>query len=179
MPSSALSQRGGSPGIEPHAEMSSYKQAVFRALTPKQGYVLPLAVPPIYFHMCADVGLYVRFQSCNAEVDGCQHDAISIGASSYCDGTRPRNVAVAAGSSFTWRSDGAVANAGWTICFAPVTGPPDDGGAPPNTTWSRRSRRQVCSTGYSSPSDTSYSCSGTGLTSMPPRWSFRNATNTM
>ena len=49
LPSSALTQRGGSPGIEPHAEMSSYKQAVFRALTPKQGYVLPLT----YTSICA------------------------------------------------------------------------------------------------------------------------------
>ena len=49
----------------------------------------------------------------------CSYDAIYIGSSSYCGGAGPSTVVVAAGSTFTWLSDHAITNAGWTICFAP------------------------------------------------------------
>ena len=45
------------------------------------------------------------------------YDYVTIGGIRYEGSTGPTGVAVAAGSTFTWRSDGSVTNAGWTICF--------------------------------------------------------------
>ena len=47
-----------------------------------------------------------------------EYDYVTIGEISYHGSTSPSGVAVAAGSNFTWRSDGSVVNAGWTICLA-------------------------------------------------------------
>ena len=54
--------------------------------------------------------------SFNTEVD---YDYITIGSTRYHDSTGPSGVAVAAGSTFSWRSDSTVTNSGWTICLAP------------------------------------------------------------
>ena len=45
-------------------------------------------------------------------------DYITIGATRYEGSTGPNGVAVAAGSTFSWRSDNSNTNAGWTICHA-------------------------------------------------------------
>ena len=45
------------------------------------------------------------------------YDWVTIGDAQYQGSTGPISVAVAANSTFTWRSDGSVTNAGWTICF--------------------------------------------------------------
>ena len=45
-------------------------------------------------------------------------DTITIGGTSYSGTAGPVGVAVAAGSYFTWRSDGSVTRAGWTICLS-------------------------------------------------------------
>ena len=45
------------------------------------------------------------------------YDYVAIGGTRYQGRAGPNGVAVAAGSFFTWRSDGSVTNAGWTICF--------------------------------------------------------------
>ena len=44
-------------------------------------------------------------------------DYVTIGGDRYQGSTGPDGVAVAAGSNFTWQSDGSVTNAGWTICW--------------------------------------------------------------
>ena len=44
------------------------------------------------------------------------YDYITIGGIRYEGSTGPTGVAVAAGSTFTWLSDGSVTRAGWTIC---------------------------------------------------------------
>ena len=46
------------------------------------------------------------------------YDYVTINGQRFQGTTGPSNVAVAAGSSFTWRSDGSVANSGFTICWA-------------------------------------------------------------
>ena len=51
-------------------------------------------------------------------------DFVTIGGTRYRGSTGPRNVLVAAGSSFTWRTDHSVTNEGWTICLRPVYRPP-------------------------------------------------------
>ena len=43
-------------------------------------------------------------------------DDVTIGSTRYCGSLGPNGVAVAAGSTFSWRSDGSVIGAGWTIC---------------------------------------------------------------
>ena len=48
-------------------------------------------------------------------------DYVQIGSASYCGTAGPSNVAVAAGSTFTWTSDDTVAESGWTICLMPGT----------------------------------------------------------
>jgi len=47
------------------------------------------------------------------------YDYVTIGGTRYSGGTGPSNVAVAAGSTFTWRSDSSITNAGFTICWTP------------------------------------------------------------
>jgi len=47
------------------------------------------------------------------------YDYVTIGGTRYSGGTGPSNVAVAAGSTFTWRSDSSITSAGFTICWAP------------------------------------------------------------
>ena len=47
---------------------------------------------------------------------GCISDYVTIGSTRYCGSLGPNGVAVAAGSTFSWRSDGSVIGAGWTIC---------------------------------------------------------------
>ena len=46
------------------------------------------------------------------------YDYLTINGQRFQGTTGPNNVAVAAGSSFTWRSDGSIANTGFTICWA-------------------------------------------------------------
>jgi len=56
----------------------------------------------------------------NVEPDStCRSDFVTIDGTKYCGGTGPSNVAVAAGSTFTWHSDGDIIRAGWTICLTP------------------------------------------------------------
>ena len=47
-------------------------------------------------------------------------DHVTIAGERYVGAVGPSNVAVAAGSTFTWSSDGSVTNSGWTICLAPT-----------------------------------------------------------
>ena len=44
-------------------------------------------------------------------------DYVNISDILYRGNTGPNGVAVAAGSTFAWGSDGSVTNAGWTICL--------------------------------------------------------------
>ena len=44
-------------------------------------------------------------------------DYVNISGILYRGSTGPNGVAVAAGSTFAWGSDGSVTNAGWTICL--------------------------------------------------------------
>ena len=54
-----------------------------------------------------------------SEGQGCEWDYVDIGGTRYCNTIgRPYHVAVAAGSTFTWRSDHSGTFAGWTICFS-------------------------------------------------------------
>lgn len=46
------------------------------------------------------------------------YDYVTINGQRFEGTAGPNNVAVAAGSLFTWRSDGSVTNSGWTICWA-------------------------------------------------------------
>ena len=57
-------------------------------------------------------------------------DRVTIGGTPYRGLTGPNGVAVAAGSLFTWRSDGSVTRAGWTICWSATPPPPTT--APPS-----------------------------------------------
>ena len=45
------------------------------------------------------------------------YDHVTIGGRSYAGSTGPNGVAVAAGSTFTGRSDRSIINSGWTICL--------------------------------------------------------------
>ena len=57
----------------------------------------------------------------SADSERCPYDYIQIGGTRYCNGVGhpPSHIfAVAAGSTFTWQSDGSVTHAGWTICFS-------------------------------------------------------------
>ena len=45
------------------------------------------------------------------------NDGVTIGGHSYSGSTGPSNVAVTAGSTFTWSSDGSNTDIGWTICL--------------------------------------------------------------
>jgi len=45
------------------------------------------------------------------------YDYVTIGGTRYSGGTGPSDVAVAAGSTFTWRSDSSITRAGFTICW--------------------------------------------------------------
>jgi len=47
-----------------------------------------------------------------------RYDYVTIGGTRYEGSTGPSNVAVAAGSTFSWRADGSVTNSGWVICHA-------------------------------------------------------------
>ena len=81
-----------------------------------------------------------RFETCTIEVaaDGalssvgpfqvqaytqrCNHgDRIEVGERRFCGNTAPAGIEVSAVSNFTWRSDGSVGRANWTICWAPLT----------------------------------------------------------
>jgi len=44
-------------------------------------------------------------------------DYVTIGSDRYYGSNGPSNVAVAAGSTFSWRADHSVTNTGWVICF--------------------------------------------------------------
>lgn len=46
------------------------------------------------------------------------YDYVTIGETQYQGRTGPSSVAVAAGSTFSWRSDGSGTYSGWTICLA-------------------------------------------------------------
>ena len=46
------------------------------------------------------------------------YDYVTIGVARYQGNGGPSGVAVTAGSTFTWQSDGSITNAGWTICFS-------------------------------------------------------------
>ena len=46
------------------------------------------------------------------------YDYVTIGGARYQGNGGPSGVAVTAGSTFTWQSDGSITNAGWTICFS-------------------------------------------------------------
>ena len=45
------------------------------------------------------------------------YDYVTIGGTRYDGSTGPNGVAVAAGSTFAWQSDGSITNSGWTICL--------------------------------------------------------------
>ena len=47
------------------------------------------------------------------------YDYVTIGGTQYSGSSGPNNVAVAAGTSFSWYADGSVTYPGWTICLAP------------------------------------------------------------
>ena len=47
------------------------------------------------------------------------YDTITIGGTEYNGDTGPLLVAVAAGTSVAWRTDGSVTGDGWTICLTP------------------------------------------------------------
>merc|ERR1712238_435898 len=46
-----------------------------------------------------------------------RYDFVTIGGRRYTGRSGPNDVAVTAGSSFTWRSDGSVSLDGWIICW--------------------------------------------------------------
>ena len=48
-----------------------------------------------------------------------RYDFLTINGQDYSGNTGPGNVAVTAGSTFTWRSDFSTVNDGWTVCWAP------------------------------------------------------------
>ena len=45
------------------------------------------------------------------------YDYVTIGGVRYSGTAGPNNVAVSAGSTFTWETDGSVTDEGWTICL--------------------------------------------------------------
>lgn len=49
-----------------------------------------------------------------------RNDYVTIGRTSYFGSTGPSNVAVAAGLTFTWRSNAGNRGLGWTICLTPT-----------------------------------------------------------
>ena len=46
-------------------------------------------------------------------------DYVTIGGTQYSGTSGPNNVAVAAGTSFSWYADYSVTYPGWTICLTP------------------------------------------------------------
>ena len=60
-----------------------------------------------------------------------RYDLVTIGLVSYSGRAGPQNVPVAAGTTFTWRSDGSVSNSGWTICFSRATSSPQSAAPTP------------------------------------------------
>ena len=68
------------------------------------------------------------------------HDRVTIAERQYSGTVGPSNVAVAAGSTFTWRSDHSVTYSGWTICYANnPTSNPTSGRMLPVTPYSLKS----------------------------------------
>ena len=56
----------------------------------------------------------------STEADSAYHyDYLTINGQPYSGNTGPGNVAVTAGSTFTWQSDHSTTNDGWTVCWAP------------------------------------------------------------
>lgn len=70
-------------------------------------------------------------------------DYVTIGGARYEGTAGPDGVAVAAGSTFTWRSDGSVTNAGWTICLGETRRPHDATQPGPARSFARLSRRRA------------------------------------
>ena len=50
------------------------------------------------------------------------YDYVTIGGQRFSGSTGPRGVSVAAGSSFSWHTDGSVTRSGWVICLAAAPG---------------------------------------------------------